>query len=161
MTSDGVRNLLRSTAGTWRDDYSQFLDGKNGNDKAGLEHAEQVARSLYGKAASVKICMLPPKTKDLSDWNAPPDEAARYIAMFSKPWSPDAGKESFLATFEHADRSLLSGLQRLAYSSLAIPAWSGAPPLPVLNRWSRKVKAYEPRAEVSSQLCRNQRTDAP
>jgi hypothetical protein len=81
-------------AGSWRDEYSEFLRGKNvfifpDNDKEGLEHADQVARSLYGKANSVKICILPPKTKDLSDWNVPPDEAARYIGSFSVPWSPD------------------------------------------------------------------------
>jgi len=81
-------------AGKWHDEYSEFLRGKNviifpDNDKAGLEHAHAVARSLFGKANSVKICMLPPKTKDLSDWNVSPEEAARYIGDFSKPWSPD------------------------------------------------------------------------
>ena len=121
-------------AGNWRDEYSQFLGGKNvvifpDNDKAGLEHAEQVARSLYGKAASVKICMLPPKTKDLSDWNAPPDEAARYIGSFSKPWSSDGTNESFFATFEQfeSDPPLTYTIETVLqdYTNTAIGGLSG------------------------------------
>ncbi|MDP8243578.1 MAG: DUF3987 domain-containing protein [Candidatus Hinthialibacter antarcticus] len=40
------------------------------NDKPGIDHAQQVAMSLYGKAASVKIVRLPglPPKGDVSDW---------------------------------------------------------------------------------------------
>ena len=46
-------------AGKWRDHYSNWLKGANvvilpDNDEPGRKHAQQVAQSLYGKAASVK-----------------------------------------------------------------------------------------------------------
>jgi hypothetical protein len=85
----------------WRPEYSEFLRGKNviifpHNDKPGPRgelpkgylHSQQAATSLYGIAASVKICTLPPQTKDFADWNVPLDEMARYIAGFSAPWTP-------------------------------------------------------------------------
>lgn len=51
-------------AGKWRDAYSQHFKNKAvfivpDNDEAGLAHAEQVARSLHGVAASIKIVRLP------------------------------------------------------------------------------------------------------
>lgn len=62
-------------AGKWRDEFSEHLRGREvivlpDNDDAGRNHAEQVARSLSGIAASVKIVVLPglsPKG-DVSDW---------------------------------------------------------------------------------------------
>lgn len=62
-------------AGKWRDSYSDALKGAHvailpNNDNPGRKHAEQVAQSLKGKAASVKIVTLPglePKG-DISDW---------------------------------------------------------------------------------------------
>ncbi|MGA9994659.1 MAG: AAA family ATPase [Pyrinomonadaceae bacterium] len=59
----------------WRDEYSEYLRGRDvvilpDNDEPGREHAQQVARSLHGIAASVKIINLPdlqPKG-DVSDW---------------------------------------------------------------------------------------------
>jgi putative DNA primase/helicase len=60
-------------AGKWKDEYSEFLRGKNVTiipdaDEPGRKHAEQVASSLAGKAASVSICNLPETIKDLSEW---------------------------------------------------------------------------------------------
>jgi 5S rRNA maturation endonuclease (ribonuclease M5) len=60
-------------AGKWKDEYSEFLREKNVTiipdaDEPGRKHAEQVARSLAGKAASVSICNLPESIKDLSEW---------------------------------------------------------------------------------------------
>jgi 5S rRNA maturation endonuclease (ribonuclease M5) len=62
-------------AGKWRDDFSEFLRGRQvaiipDNDEPGRKHAAQVARSLQGIAASVRIVELPnlsPKG-DTSDW---------------------------------------------------------------------------------------------
>jgi 5S rRNA maturation endonuclease (ribonuclease M5) len=62
-------------AGKWRDSYSEMLRGAQvvilpDNDKPGKDHAAQVAASLHGKAASVKVVELsglPPKG-DVSDW---------------------------------------------------------------------------------------------
>lgn len=62
-------------AGKWRDDYGESLRGRSvvilpDNDEPGRKHAQQVAKSLSGTAASVRILELqnlPPKG-DVSDW---------------------------------------------------------------------------------------------
>lgn len=61
-------------AGKWRDEYSEVLREKivvilPDNDKLGGAHTSQVAKSLWGKAKSIKIVRLP-KGKDVSDWVA-------------------------------------------------------------------------------------------
>ncbi len=62
-------------AGKWRDEYNDSLAGRPvivipDNDQPGREHAEQVAQSLRGIAASVKVVELPglPPKGDVSDW---------------------------------------------------------------------------------------------
>ena len=62
-------------AGKWRTEYSDSLRGKDvvilpDNDEPGRKHASQIARSLSGKARSVKVVELPdlPKKGDVSDW---------------------------------------------------------------------------------------------
>jgi putative DNA primase/helicase len=62
-------------AGKWRDEYSEYLSGKHviiipDNDEPGRQHAEQVARSVHGVAASVRVVTLPglPPKGDVSDW---------------------------------------------------------------------------------------------
>lgn len=62
-------------AGKWRDSYSEHLRGRHivvvpDNDDAGREHAHQVAHSLYGVAASVRVLTLDglPDHGDVSDW---------------------------------------------------------------------------------------------
>jgi len=62
-------------AGKWRDDYSKTLRGRNvailpDNDDAGRAHAYQVANSLRGKAANIKIVELPdiPNKGDVYDY---------------------------------------------------------------------------------------------
>lgn len=65
-------------AGKWRDSYSEDLRGHHvcviaDNDEPGRKHAQQVARSLHGIAASVRVIeALPgvPEKGDLSDWHA-------------------------------------------------------------------------------------------
>ncbi|MBI3910615.1 MAG: hypothetical protein HY320_06750, partial [Armatimonadetes bacterium] len=64
-------------AGKWRAEYAEALRNAHvailpDNDQAGREHAQQVAASLYGKAASVRIVELPglPAKGDASDWLA-------------------------------------------------------------------------------------------
>lgn len=63
--------------GKWREEYSEFLMAKDvvifpDNDETGKKHAAQVARSLAGKALSVRIVELPglPEKGDLSDFIA-------------------------------------------------------------------------------------------
>ena len=62
-------------AGRWRSEYADELRGRRvvvlpDADQAGRQHAEQVAQSLLGKAAEVRIVTLPdvPPKGDVSDW---------------------------------------------------------------------------------------------
>jgi hypothetical protein len=62
-------------AGKWRPEYNSPLNGRavvilQDKDDAGRDHAQKVARSLHGIAASVKIVELPdlPAKGDVSDW---------------------------------------------------------------------------------------------
>jgi hypothetical protein len=62
-------------AGKWRRVYSDHLRGAHvlilpDNDAPGRKHAQQVARALYGIAASVKVVSLPglPEKGDVSAW---------------------------------------------------------------------------------------------
>lgn len=79
-------------AGKWKDEYSEFLRGKNviiipDRDEPGRKHAEHVAASLAGKAASVANCDLPEGVKDVSAW---PFSAASLIDFIQKApaWTP-------------------------------------------------------------------------
>jgi DNA primase len=63
-----ARGLVATTcafgAGKWRKEYSKNLKGKRvvivpDRDQKGEEHLQQVARSLQGKAASIKVLRLP------------------------------------------------------------------------------------------------------
>jgi DNA-binding transcriptional ArsR family regulator len=62
-------------ASKWRGEYNESLRGRKivilpDNDNAGRKHAQEVAQSLNGIAASVKIVQLPglPEKGDVSDW---------------------------------------------------------------------------------------------
>jgi putative DNA primase/helicase len=59
----------------WRDEYTAALKGRRvailqDNDEEGRKHVEKIARALYGRAASVKVVVLPglPEKGDVSDW---------------------------------------------------------------------------------------------
>jgi putative DNA primase/helicase len=62
--------------GKWREEYSEHFEGRTAaviahNDTKGAKHAEGVAESLYGKAASIKVVELPDVPEDggdLVDW---------------------------------------------------------------------------------------------
>jgi hypothetical protein len=60
-------------AGKWRNNYTEVLRGADliispDNDKPGREHANQVAKSCYSKAARIRLLELPGESKDISDW---------------------------------------------------------------------------------------------
>jgi DNA primase len=89
-------------AGKWRDYYSGWLKGANvvilpDNDEPGRKHAQQVAQSLYGKAASVKVLELPglPEKGDISDWLAAGGtrEELLELAAEAPEWEPEQEKE--------------------------------------------------------------------
>lgn len=85
-------------AGKWRDEYNEALHGRTvvilpDNDKAGNEHAETQARSLYRIASQVKILRLPdlPDKGDVSDWLAAGGsaEALACLATNVPAWLPE------------------------------------------------------------------------
>ncbi|MDD4961003.1 MAG: hypothetical protein PHX07_02075 [Candidatus Marinimicrobia bacterium] len=62
-------------AGFWRDELADQLRDLHviiipDNDEPGLKHANQVALSIQGKAASVHMLILPGGVSDVSDWIA-------------------------------------------------------------------------------------------
>jgi hypothetical protein len=130
----------------WRPEYSEFVRGKNAiifphNDMPGPKgelpkgyvHAQQVATSLFGTAASVKVCTLPPKTKDFAEWNVPLDEMVRYIAEFSIPWTPHTAAPIFDETRRAASERSQPGPMLRCFSDI-VPKplrwlWPGRIPL--------------------------------
>lgn len=86
-------------AGKWREEYSGALTGATvvilaDNDDVGRDHAQQVARSLRGKAKSVKIVELPslPPKGDVSDWLSAGGtaDALKQIAQNTQEWQSPA-----------------------------------------------------------------------
>jgi hypothetical protein len=86
-------------ASKWRNDYSEVLRGCDcviiaDKDKAGREHAAQVAASLHGKAKSVRVLELPDATgnavKDAFDFFAAGGTAESLIALLdgAPEWKP-------------------------------------------------------------------------
>jgi putative DNA primase/helicase len=97
-------------AGKWKDEYSEFLRGKNvtiipDNDAPGLAHAEQVARSLAGKAASIAICRLPSGIKDLSEWPLSRESLLDLIKSAPR-WEEDGSEEGGLVTHKVTDAKM-------------------------------------------------------
>ncbi|MBM3543008.1 MAG: hypothetical protein FJX44_00650 [Alphaproteobacteria bacterium] len=73
-------------AGKWRADYARFLKGAHvvilpDNDEPGELHAFQVAQSLTGIAASVKVLRLPglPHKGDPHDWQGTLEELEQLV----------------------------------------------------------------------------------
>ena len=84
-------------AGKWRDEYNAPLRGRHvaiipDNDSAGRSHGEQVAKSLHGIAASVRVIELDglPDKGDVSDWlNAGHTPAELQTLIENTPiWGP-------------------------------------------------------------------------
>jgi hypothetical protein len=84
-------------AGKWRKNYNWHLKGKAvvilpDNDKAGKDHAQNVARELHGIAASVKVIELPglPEKGDVSDWLDAGGtlEQLRGLVQAAPEWDP-------------------------------------------------------------------------
>jgi putative DNA primase/helicase len=75
-------------AGKWRPEYNEFLRGRPvvilpDNDDAGRRHANDIALSLKGVAASVTILELPglPEKGDASDWFAAGGTASKLYEL--------------------------------------------------------------------------------
>lgn len=86
-------------AGKWRDEYAKALVGAHvrviaDKDKAGRDHADQVAASLQGKAASVCVVEVPDgKGKDAADFIAS-GASAEDFEKLAAPAEPKSGDET-------------------------------------------------------------------
>ena len=86
-------------AGKWRAEYNEPLRGHHvcilpDNDDAGAKHAAEVAASLHGTAASVKVAHLPnlPPKGDVSDYlsaGGTRDELMRFVERAAE-WQPSS-----------------------------------------------------------------------
>ena len=88
-------------AGKWTGAHAEFLRGRHvvvltDNDEPGRDHARQVAQSLAGIAASVRIVELPglPPKGDVSDWLTAGGTKAelKRLADGSPEWTPTAAQ---------------------------------------------------------------------
>jgi len=83
-------------AGKWRQEYSEYLRGKQitiiaDADEAGRKHAQQVAASLSGKAEFVKVLEFA-HAKDLSEWAAMGGARDALLEQTrTTEWKPTAG----------------------------------------------------------------------
>jgi len=95
--------------GEWTAEHSAFLRGRSvaivaDNGEAGRNHAQQVARSLHGVAASVRVVGLPglPAKGDISDWLAAggTKEELKRLAEAAPEWTPDARPWPEIVSFD-------------------------------------------------------------
>lgn len=93
-------------AGKWRPWYAENLKGANvvilpDNDGPGRKHSQQVAQSLHGKAASIKVLELPglTETGDVSDWleNGGVKEELLRLAQAAPEWRPKTAEGQLVA----------------------------------------------------------------
>lgn len=108
-------------AGKWKAVYNTHLEGRPvvvipDNDAPGRKHAHDVASSLYGTAASLKVLELPglPDHGDVSDWlNEGHDiEELVRIAETTPEWTPDRAEPLAEAGEKHID-SGVANMERL------------------------------------------------
>jgi hypothetical protein len=89
-------------AKSWKSEHAEYLIGRRicalrDNDDDGRYHAEQVARSLTGKATEIKVLELPglPEKGDVSDWLAAGGTADELVRMADEApeWTPKAAEQ--------------------------------------------------------------------
>ena len=106
-------------AGKWTAEHAQYLRGRRvfilpDNDEPGRKHAQQVARTLQGIAASVRIVELPglPPKGDVSDWLEAGGTRERLVdlAEAATEWTPSAEPEPELVA-DTAKRIRLPDIQ--------------------------------------------------
>jgi 5S rRNA maturation endonuclease (ribonuclease M5) len=131
-------------AGKWRDEYSELLRGKRvpiiaDADGPGRKHAQQVAESLHGKAASVKVLELP-GAKDLSEWVERGGTREKLLELMrSAPeWNPQTG-----APAQQGSRIVLASAEEfLSRSSVNDRPWVAEGLLPAGSQtiWQGRPK---------------------
>jgi hypothetical protein len=95
----GLPTATSGGVGSWREDHAATLQGKRvviigDADTPGRIHAQQVGASLYGKAASVKVCEIP-GAKDLAEGIEKGANREGLLALFEETseWRPASGAE--------------------------------------------------------------------
>jgi len=121
-------------AGKWTAEHAQFLRGRHDsvlpdNDGSGQNHTEQVALTLHGLAASVRIVGLPglPPKGDVSDWIAAggtKDQLERLIQA-TPAWTPAAVVQRW-PEIQSFDELSLPGLPAVSASSICTAPTSAA-----------------------------------
>jgi putative DNA primase/helicase len=95
-------NVMGAGPGKWKREYAEALRGRHcvvvpDNDQPGRDHAEAVANSLAGIAASVKVLALAglPDKGDVSDWLAAGGTADELVklAEAAPEWTPTAASK--------------------------------------------------------------------
>ncbi len=113
-------------AGKWRDEYNETLRRRHvvilpDNDETGRKHAAQVATSLLGIAASIKIVELPglPLKGDVSDWLGLGNEIKELHALVDATslfeCVPDGHLNRTASYSEEEELQRLSALSPLEY----------------------------------------------
>lgn len=90
-------NPMGAGGAKWHSHFNDYLIGANvvilpDNDKPGIEHANNVAQNLWGKAVSIKILNLPdlPPKGDVTDWIAAGGNRDKLLELVSQApyWEP-------------------------------------------------------------------------
>jgi hypothetical protein len=95
----GLPTATSGGTGSWREDHAECLRGKSvvivaDADEPGRVEAQKRAASLYGKAASVRVCEIP-DCKDLAKAIESGWTRERLLSLFSEmpEWKPATGAE--------------------------------------------------------------------
>lgn len=95
----GLPTTTSGGVNSWRDDHAESLRGKAvviiaDADEPGRVHAQKVAASVFGKAASMRVCEIP-GSKDLAEGIERGWTRERLLALFREApeWKPASGAE--------------------------------------------------------------------
>ncbi len=114
---DQVATTSPGGASAWKPEYADYLKGKNvvvipDKDNAGWKYAQDIVRSLEGKAASVKCIVLPGDTvKDATDWLMAGGDVAELpgmvedVSVLSDKTDKQGNILTFLTNSPNADKS--------------------------------------------------------
>lgn len=125
-------------AGKWKPEYSESLKGKTVSiiadaDEPGRKHARQVAASLSGIAASVKMPLELPGAKDLTEWIARSDGQ-----------DLDGAKEQLLALTNQQPEVTVQDVEQWRYENADEIRQSGTAKRPVFSLTSWHDMFHEP-----------------
>jgi len=106
-------------AGKWSDEFNKYFESRlvviiPDNDSAGKQHTEQIANSLYGIAAEIRIVELPelPDKGDISDWLNTGHDKAELTQLIdqAKPFDPKVGIRIDVSKFKPMSSDELLGI---------------------------------------------------